>query len=170
MKLRSILIFPQFGNIEIIEAIRRKYDPLVSLIKPHITLVFPFESEISNSTLEQLVEKTLKDLHPFPIELTGYSKHSDNFGHYLSLNVTKGMDHIREIHELLYAELKISDSGFPYMPHLTVGKLPSAEQLDFAYKEIADCKDIFQTTVDKISVEVIGGREESIVLFEKKLF
>lgn len=39
--LRTIMIFPQFDNEEIIQGIRKKYDPLYHLIKPHITLVFP---------------------------------------------------------------------------------------------------------------------------------
>jgi hypothetical protein len=50
MKLkRSIIIFPQFGNdTNLIQNIRHQYDPLASKIAPHITLVFPFESEISS--------------------------------------------------------------------------------------------------------------------------
>lgn len=46
--LRTIMIFPQFKNIEIINEIRNRYDPLAKLVRPHITLVFPFENEMSN--------------------------------------------------------------------------------------------------------------------------
>ena len=48
---RDILIFPKFDNIELIKNIRKKYDPLYSLIMPHITLVFPFSDNISNQEL-----------------------------------------------------------------------------------------------------------------------
>ncbi len=43
---RCIMIFPQFENIEVIDKIRNKYDPLANHLRPHITLVFPFDSNI----------------------------------------------------------------------------------------------------------------------------
>lgn len=51
MYTRTIIIFPEFENIDIINNIRKKYDPLADLILPHITLVFPFDSEMSNEKL-----------------------------------------------------------------------------------------------------------------------
>lgn len=42
------MIFPKFENIKIIDEIRDKYDPLANHVRPHITLVFPFESNIRN--------------------------------------------------------------------------------------------------------------------------
>jgi hypothetical protein len=44
MNTRTIMIFPQFDNIEVINNIRTKYDPLADLVLSHVTLVFPFES------------------------------------------------------------------------------------------------------------------------------
>lgn len=49
MLQRCIMIFPEFKNIEEIEKIRRKHDPLVNHVKPHITLVFPFNSGIEKN-------------------------------------------------------------------------------------------------------------------------
>ena len=46
MSLRTIMIFPEFDNIDIIDEIRAKYDPLAKLVRPHITIVFPFEMDI----------------------------------------------------------------------------------------------------------------------------
>jgi 2'-5' RNA ligase len=48
-KKRAIIIFPQFGSdTNLIQDIRNQYDPLANKIAPHITLVFPFESDISS--------------------------------------------------------------------------------------------------------------------------
>ena len=47
------MIFPQFNNIETIDEIRDRYDPLAKLVCPHITLVFPFESEITNDEVQE---------------------------------------------------------------------------------------------------------------------
>ena len=47
MNMRTIMIFPEFENIDNINDIRKKYDPLADLVLPHITLVFPFDSELT---------------------------------------------------------------------------------------------------------------------------
>lgn len=60
---RTIMIFPQFDNIDVINSIRDKYDPLAKLVKPHITLVFPFDSEITNEQLEVALIVALKKNH-----------------------------------------------------------------------------------------------------------
>lgn len=36
MVYRTILIFPKFENVELLSLIRSKYDPIASLIRPHI--------------------------------------------------------------------------------------------------------------------------------------
>ena len=166
MGLRTILIFPEFDNIERIEQIRKKYDPLAQLIKPHITIVFPFESQMSNEELRQILQNRLKNIKPFDVELTGFSKQADQYGNYLFLNIVKGENEISTIHHLLYEnELKEFDSGLPYTPHLTVGKRPSMQALEDAFHEIEEVNAVFQTIVEKIAVEMIGENEESIVQF-----
>ena len=52
---------------------------------------------------------------------------------------------------------------------MTIGKRPSPQLLDSAYNEIKDEKSCFCTIVDKISVEMIGEKEESIIVLEKRL-
>ena len=82
--LRTIMIFPQFSNIEIINEIRDRYDPLAKLVRPHITIVFPFESEMTNDELAEKLTRSLKDVGPFELVLHGFSKTDDN---YLFLNI-----------------------------------------------------------------------------------
>jgi hypothetical protein len=38
MITRTIMIFPEFDNIEVINGIRTKYDPLADLVLPHIII------------------------------------------------------------------------------------------------------------------------------------
>ncbi len=82
----------------------RKYDPLAKLVRPHITLVFPFDSEITNEELEKVLESCLDDIKSFPIALCGFSKEEDQFGRYLFLDMIKGKDVIELIHNKLYAQ------------------------------------------------------------------
>jgi hypothetical protein len=38
------MIFPHFGNMQLIDNIRSNYDPLAEHVRPHITLVFPLKA------------------------------------------------------------------------------------------------------------------------------
>lgn len=154
MERRTIMILPEFENIETINQIRKKYDPLEGLVKPHITVVFPFNSEMSNEELSQYLSQGLRGIKPFKIELKGFDKQENKYGNYLFLNVIQGMDMIKSIHNKLYADkLKCFDAGYQYVPHMTVGKLPSSQLLDEAYLEVSKCQEKF----------------ESIIIFEHKL-
>lgn len=170
MSLRTIMIFPEFENVDIIDKIRKQFDPLADLVRPHITLVFPFESSMSNAELAQVLEVRLQGIKPFRLELGGISKQEDVFGNYLFLNVLQGVEEIRYMHQVLYEnEFQEFDKGLQYVPHMTVGKLPTVEQLDKAGAQVKSMEDTFRTVVRKISVEMIGENEESIIVVEKVL-
>ena len=170
MNLRTIMIFPDFENMEVIDTIREKYDPLAKLVRPHITVVFPFDLELSNDELSQILDKRLNGIEPFEIELQGFSKCEDKFGNYLFLDMIKGAEPITKIHDALYQnEFKPCDLGLQYIPHITVGKLSDVEALDKAYEDIKDNRCRFVSMVHTISVEMIGEQEESIIIIEKRL-
>lgn len=170
MRFRTIMIFPEFENIDVINDIRKKYDPLADLVLPHITLVFPFDSELTNEELNLHLKECLSDIQPFKMELEGFSKQINNYGNYLLLNVVQGIDEIKNIHDRLYkGRLKQFDAGYDYVPHMTVGKESSEELLNKAFDDVNKCNDIFSTVVKKISVEMIGDHEESIIIIEHEL-
>lgn len=170
MNTRTIMIFPKFDNIDVINDIRKKYDPLVDLVLPHITLVFPFDSELTNEELSLYLKECLNDIQPFKVQLEGFSKQQNKYGNYLLLNVVQGMDVIKSIHERLYKnKLKQFDAGNDFVPHMTVGKVSSMDLLDKAFDDVNKCNDKFSTMVKKISVEVIGEHEESIIIIEHEL-
>ncbi len=53
------MIFPQFKNVNIIDDIRKKYDPLANNVRPYITLVFTFESNLTSIELKEHLKKVL---------------------------------------------------------------------------------------------------------------
>lgn len=164
---RTIMIFPQFENIKVINDMRKKYDPLADLVRPHITLVFPFESNITNEELSLYLKESLINIKPFKIELKGFSKQEDRYGNYLFFKVVHGIEELKNIHDILYKDkLKQFNKGYKYIPHITVGKMPSVELLNEAFRDVNTCKDKFSTIVKKISVEMIGNNEESIIVIE----
>jgi 2'-5' RNA ligase len=170
MITRTIMIFPEFENIDVINNIRKKYDPLADLVLPHITLVFPFNSELTNEELYMYLKECLNGIQPFKVELEGFSKQENKYGNGLLLNVVQGLDAIKSIHDKLYeGKLRKFDAGNDYVPHMTVGNVSSSELLGKAFEDVNKCHDKFSTLVKKISVEMIGEHEESIIIIEHEL-
>lgn len=168
---RSILIFPKFNNMEEINELRKKYDPLRDNVPPHITLVFPFASDIEKDELKRHVINSIKGIKPFPIRLQGISGEEGNF---LFLNVQEGKNEFVELHNKLYT--KILKKYFPefltkvdYLPHLTVGRIADNEEFTQAIEDTKNFNYSFETIVDKISVEIIAENDDSIIEFELRL-
>lgn len=164
---RCIMIFPEFENTNIIDCIRKKYDPLAKHVKPHITLVFPFESEISKEDLENHINTSLKGTRCFALTSQGIVS-SKVGGNYLFLKVTNGFNEIREIHDRLYTSILSNYfvKEISYIPHMTIGKLSDEASLSEAYEFAKNITDRFDTIVKKISVEVIEKSQDSIIEFE----
>lgn len=158
---RDILIFPKFKNISKIQELRNKYDPLANLIAPHITIAFPFSDNMSNEELIKKLTNLLKNFRPFTIVFKGISLSEDN---YIFLNCMKGDQEIIELHNEIYKQILTSHlkKSIKYIPHITLGKASSIQELDsFDYE--------FKTVVDEISIELIGEHEESIIIKNIKL-
>ena len=158
---RDILIFPKFKNINKIQELRNKYDPLANLIAPHITIAFPFSDNISNEELIKKLTNLLKNFRPFTIVFKGISLSEDN---YIFLNCMKGDQEIIELHNEIYKQILTSHlkKSIKYIPHITLGKANNIEDLDSFEHE-------FKTIVDEISIELIGEHEESIIIKNIKL-
>jgi len=164
---RCIMIFPEFGNEKIINEIREKYDPLANHIKPHITLVFPFDSEIETKELQDHIMSAISGIKPFEIVL-GKFKPVNAIGKYLFLNIKEGSESIKELHKRLYTE--ILKPYFPkwlkdgtFLPHMTVGCFDNDEKFTEAVYETQNIKETFKTVVTKVSVEIIDENEDSII-------
>jgi 2'-5' RNA ligase len=157
---RSISIFPQFENSGPIHELRKKYDPLHNLIPPHITLVFPFISNITTEELTMHMKCVLAGEKPFSIKLTGITGERDS---YLFLNVKEGNDGIIRLHDKLYSGL-LTEFLFrkvSYNPHLTVGRISDEVQFENALNVTEGFNEVFTTTVSQIVSEVIDEEGRS---------
>jgi 2'-5' RNA ligase len=169
-KERTIMIFPEFGNISEIDNIRKQYDPLSPLVRPHITLVFPFQSEFCREEIDSLLDTALSNEKAFHLRMHGFSCAAERFGNYLFLNVIEGYENILRMNALLYSGwLSPYKRTVMYRPHMTVGKLPSIGLMDKAFQNIKDNDVQFETVIEKVSVETIGEHGESIIETEYRL-
>ncbi|EHJ00574.1 hypothetical protein CDLVIII_4036 [Clostridium sp. DL-VIII] len=162
---RAIILFPSFDNINIINRIREKYDPLANCIGPHITIVFPFDSDISIDDLKSHFNKVLKGTKRFNVQLKHFT--GDYRDGYLFLNVKKGNDNIIELHDKLYSGIleRFLLRKITYCPHLTVGRLHQQIEFDKALDELSCYDESFEIVIDKISVENIDDIEHSTIEF-----
>jgi len=146
LKKRAILLLPEFDNIYEVQRIREQYDPLYRKIAPHITVVFPFESEISSNQILQLVEDTTKHCGRFALRMGGYTGYDNE---YLFLNVVQGKDEIINLHQRLYSGVlkRYHESQYKFIPHMTVGRLSNEADFIEALKKIQKHDTIFQTQV-----------------------
>lgn len=165
---RAIVIFPKFSNIKNIDEIREKYDPLYNFIAPHITLVFPFQSEFVKDELIEHIENQLKEVTPFQIIAKGITGASDG---YVFLDIKKGNDNIIEIHDKLYTGIlkPFHNRYIPYVPHITVGKLEDEKCHKAVVEELSDFDVEFRTVIEGFTIEVIDDSEKSIIEYEYKL-
>lgn len=153
---RDILIFPKFNNIDIIDDIRNNYDRLANLVRPHITLAFPFKDEMSNEDLISKLSTLLKSYSTFEVTFKGISLSDDN---YVLLNCIKGNSILIDLHNEIYEKLIPNHlkKTINYIPHITLGQADNLENFsNFNYE--------FTTIINEVSVEFIGEHEESIII------
>ena len=158
---RDILIFPKFDNMNIIDKIRNKYDRLATLVRPHITLAFPFKDVISDDDLINKLSFLLKNYSPFEVTFKGVSLYEDN---YILLNCIKGAKDILKLHDDIYEKIIPSHfkKSIKYIPHITLGQADNL--IDFSNFNYE-----FTTIINEVSIEFIGSNEESIIIKNIKL-
>lgn len=158
---RAIVLFPKFRNMDVIQGIREKYDPLANYIAPHITLVFPFESERSTEELREHLVPSLKGLQRFKILLSDVT--GDFREGYLFLNVKRGNDDIIDLHDRLYSGVlePFLLRKATFCPHMTVGRLELPSRFDTALEELGSMKEHFEAVIDAVCVESIDSFERS---------
>ena len=163
---RDILIIPKFNNIYKIQMIREKYDELFDIIEPHITLAFPFRSNISNEKLRQQLTEIIRNINPFKIKCKGLTLRKDKKinTYYIFLNIVEGKEIINEINHKIYENIlrDVDIKKYNYEPHITLGTTNNPN-------EKIELNEEFDTIVESIVVEQIGKNEESIIKFKINL-
>jgi 2'-5' RNA ligase len=163
---RVIAIFPYVPDTSPIHVLRQRFDPLAALVPPHITLVFPFESELTSEHLREHILQAVADIRTFPVRLANVTGAE---GEYLFLNVKQGNDDLIALHDWLYMGPL---AGFlsphhTYAPHMTVGRLTDPAAWREAVLLTAGLDVRHDMIVHEISVYVIqddgSWRIESVV-------
>ena len=107
-------------DIKLINEFRRKYDPNVALIDPHITFVFLVPESVGEGNLISHIRSVLKHWQPFPIRLKGLQKAWD---HLLFLIVADGNENVNRLYCELYTGILAAyrRPDIEFVPHLGLG-------------------------------------------------
>lgn len=164
---RCIMIFPDFANLPEIQSIREQYDPLYHGVAPHVTLVFPFTSDLTGTAVADHLQKAVQEIAPFKLVMQGIKPNTIG-GKYLFLEVIEGTKELNLLHSRLYSDLLLEYKPeflkqYAFHPHMTVGKFGNDIEFQSAIKATESFSTRFETTVKKISVEIIGECDNSII-------
>lgn len=169
-----------------INEFRRRHDPHVDLIEPHITFVFLVPESIGQANLVRHIEGVLRDWRPFSIHLKGLQKAWD---HWLFLIIAEGNESVIRLHRELYTG-RLAPYHRPdiqFVPHLGLGlfakqdanydirnpqglsldverysqALQDAQQLDFDYHCMVDRLHLVKIS-DDIS-EIVWSKEFALL-------
>ncbi len=154
-----------------INQFRRKHDPQIELIEPHITLMFPVPESIGEEKLVNHLASVLRSWQSFPVRLQGCQIASDD---HLFLLIQEGKTEIIRLHDEIYTII-LADywrKEVPFIPHLTLGVvkknsmdrnqvLQEAEALGIDYYCLLDRLHLVKVTDDRS--KLVGSKEFLLV-------
>ena len=134
-KKYAVVIFLPHSLSDIIAPLREQFDPLYSLVAPHVTVVFPFETNRPLDELTSLVKAETDKRMSFMIQL-------DTVGDFypdspiIYWNV-KQNPQLSELYYRLHASLGIPILYKHYSPHVTVAREISHHRVVIVKEKIA---------------------------------
>jgi 2'-5' RNA ligase len=161
MHQRALVVFPQADQFDVVERMRRRYDPNSRLIAAHVTIVFPFEDAMSDAELRSHVLEATAGLEPFKVRFGGIDVMDD----YIFLNPTTGGDRLIALHNRLYtgSVLRHRSRTQAYHPHVTIGRVADptarAEAVEIMRSGIAD----FDAEVSAVCVFRLTSAEQGTI-------
>lgn len=170
MEKRAVVAVPRIQSVhewaEIL-SVRDRLDPLARKIPAHVTLVFPFESAMSNSELEAHLRELVAQSRRFSVVFQGITAYENE---YLFLNVRRGNDELIELHDVLYSGALAMHHvrQHTFVPHVTVGRV-RPEEVPEAIEATAGVNSPIKANIEALAVYAV--RDDSVlpVLFELEL-
>ena len=157
MKTRLIGFFPEFANIDSLQAIRLRFDPFAPRIAPHIALAGPFTSELPRFVLRDHIVHVLEAYTSFTLELQGLRYVDDT---ELSLTVTKGVPEILTIYQALRSGVLAEYMSCPaesFLPHLVVGRFSDTAERNEQCKSLKLATEKYKDTITKLAMVLVAS-------------
>lgn len=168
---RVIFIEPIIENGELIEFLFNKYNPDSSFVKPHICLVFPFESNVTKDEINNIFERILSKYNDFNICLHGTSISYEGDNNFLFLNIDDQNNILKEISEELYGQLgpnaKLKGE---YTPHITIGKSKSVQEIELINSVVSNVlTSSFNARIESIYSKILLKDDNGNIFLENEI-
>jgi len=135
-------------------------------MEPHITVIFPFESDLSDEALIEHVSTKIASMTSFDASL--YPQPTSESG-YVYFPIDVGVEQVAALHNFLYVgPLAQFRRDCSYTPHVTIGRarLGKAQQI----LEEATKLDIeTEFGISRLKIERIGTHGESEIISQLNL-
>ena len=118
---RAIVWFPPFPMDAPIEPFRRRFDPMADALPAHVTLVFPFPTNLTVIQLASHIRRIVGNWPSLPVSFRDIEGILDEF---VFLMVRDRADAVVALHEKLYRGVLKAylRDDIPYLPHVTIGR------------------------------------------------
>ncbi len=118
--MRRALVFYTDLRNPAVDALRARDDPTSTLVRDHVTLVFPLPDTVGRDALSAHARAVARRWTPFRLHLTGLH---ESWDHWLLLGAREGSDEMVRLHDELYTGLLAPHlrRDLPYAPHVGLG-------------------------------------------------
>ena len=125
--MKCIFLLP--SNLDpLIQEFRSKHDPQSKLVPPHVTVVFPFDIELSDGELTGRCQSAIKGVNRIEAKLGPISIEPNGYVFFL---LEKGGQEVAEIHKQLYSgPLEDQFIGTSFKPHITIARFDEYTRLE----------------------------------------
>jgi 2'-5' RNA ligase len=123
---RAIVWFPAFPDDAKVETFRAAHDPLASVTRAHVHLVFPFHANLTSVQIASHVRRIVSAWPPLPVTFRDVEGLLDEF---VLLMVRERETALTALHDALYTGVLkgFLRSEIPYRPHVTIARAESRE-------------------------------------------
>jgi 2'-5' RNA ligase len=118
---------------EFVENLRRELHPELPHLAAHVTLLPPRLLSSSEPAAVEILEQCCKQVEPFEVSL-GEVETFIPVTPTVFIRVAHAAYRMRELHDLLNIQGLQTQEEWPYMPHLTIVKMSSEDQAQYAYR------------------------------------
>jgi 2'-5' RNA ligase len=147
------VIWPDAETQKSVNEIRKRYDPHFGLIAPHITIIFPADTEIALEEVVTRLQNAVEGFRPFQVRLDRVSSLNllapawpagtsallayPNARNAIFLLSGEGSREILQLKERLAAGIGLDTPLVQYPPYLTLGQTLSQETYEAALQALS---------------------------------
>ncbi|MGI9102556.1 MAG: 2'-5' RNA ligase family protein [Terriglobales bacterium] len=119
---------------ELVESLRREFHPKHAHLPSHISILPPRALQGSEAEALETLGRVCADVQPFEIGLGEVATFLP-VTPTVFLRVAHAAYRMRELHDKLNVNVLRADEQWPYMPHLTIFRMDTAQEAEPAFQE-----------------------------------